>query len=268
MCSVEWIGLAEGGWLCSPVMRASQQDCPEWGDRPGSSLVCLGKVWPGLPPPRRGSAAAAALPAAAEHVQNRSTQACRAFTHPAPPHTPTCTHMQAVAKWVERVAARASELQPAAPTCLCIHAGVVLKGGQTLSADLVLDAMGRLSPLPSWLDRAGWGRPPAQRVDSQLCYASRTVQLPEGGTLLGEHDPSGPGETPVKALIVFGRPYGLRGGSLLPQEGNTASVRGGKEGAGESVCFGWQRWWMGAWEGTGVGGWVFIGRGPVPEHMM
>lgn len=47
--------------------------------------------------------------------------------------------------------------------------GVVLRGGDALPADLVIDASGRHSQLPVWLGEAGWARPQAQKVDAQLC---------------------------------------------------------------------------------------------------
>ena len=48
-----------------------------------------------------------------------------------------------------------------------------------MPATLVIDASGRYSRLPLWLEEANWGRPAVKKVDAQLCYASRTVQLPE-----------------------------------------------------------------------------------------
>ncbi len=50
--------------------------------------------------------------------------------------------------------------------------GIVLRDG-TVPADLVVDASGRSSRLPSWLARLGHRTPPEQRVDVDLGYATR-----------------------------------------------------------------------------------------------
>ena len=62
---------------------------------------------------------------------------------------------------------------------LCTRAGVRLATGDTLEATLIIDASGRHSQLPLWLEEGNWGRPAVKKVDAQLCYTSRTVQLPE-----------------------------------------------------------------------------------------
>ena len=49
---------------------------------------------------------------------------------------------------------------------------------ETLPADLVVDATGRGSRTPVWLEQLGYGRPPEQRVDVDVAYASRLVRLP------------------------------------------------------------------------------------------
>jgi flavin-dependent dehydrogenase len=40
--------------------------------------------------------------------------------------------------------------------CCLSNVGVVLEGGERVEADLVIDACGRRSPLPSWLKAAKW----------------------------------------------------------------------------------------------------------------
>lgn len=47
-------------------------------------------------------------------------------------------------------------------------AGVVLKDGGDLSADLVVDCSGRNSSMPKWLEAAGFHAPPQTVVDSGL----------------------------------------------------------------------------------------------------
>ena len=58
-------------------------------------------------------------------------------------------------------------------------AGVELKGGGTVAADLVVDASGRHSRLPRWLRAVG--RAPAREleVDAGIAYSTRIYQLPK-----------------------------------------------------------------------------------------
>ncbi|GAA4988695.1 FAD-dependent oxidoreductase [Kitasatospora paranensis] len=49
---------------------------------------------------------------------------------------------------------------------------------ETLNADLVVDAMGRGSRTPAWLEQLGHERPAEQRVNIDVAYASRLVRLP------------------------------------------------------------------------------------------
>jgi 2-polyprenyl-6-methoxyphenol hydroxylase-like FAD-dependent oxidoreductase len=51
---------------------------------------------------------------------------------------------------------------------------------QTLTADLVVDAAGRGSRTPAWLEMLGYPRPPVERVRIGLGYASRTYRLAPG----------------------------------------------------------------------------------------
>jgi 2-polyprenyl-6-methoxyphenol hydroxylase-like FAD-dependent oxidoreductase len=54
---------------------------------------------------------------------------------------------------------------------------------QTVTADLVVDATGRGSRTPTWLEMLGYPRPPVDRVQIGIGYASRTYRLVPG--LLG-----------------------------------------------------------------------------------
>ena len=49
-----------------------------------------------------------------------------------------------------------------------------------LRADLVVDATGRRSRLPAWLDELGFERPAETRIDASLSYASRLYRRPPG----------------------------------------------------------------------------------------
>jgi 2-polyprenyl-6-methoxyphenol hydroxylase-like FAD-dependent oxidoreductase len=87
-------------------------------------------------------------------------------------------------------------------------AGVSLRSGETMAADLVVDATGRGSRAPSWLAALGYPAPPETRVDPLLGYASRYYAIP-------------PGLSPGwKALYLQADPPRTRRtGGLFPQEG-------------------------------------------------
>ena len=50
----------------------------------------------------------------------------------------------------------------------------------TIDADLVVDASGRRSRLPDWLERAGYARPAETKIDAHLGYATRVFRRPAG----------------------------------------------------------------------------------------
>jgi 2-polyprenyl-6-methoxyphenol hydroxylase-like FAD-dependent oxidoreductase len=89
--------------------------------------------------------------------------------------------------------------------------GVLLEAGDessAVSADLVVDATGRGTRLPVWLEQWGFGRPTEDTVDVGIGYATHQVHIPDG--LLDEK------------VIVAGanraHPRGL--GMLLYEDGN------------------------------------------------
>jgi 2-polyprenyl-6-methoxyphenol hydroxylase-like FAD-dependent oxidoreductase len=87
-------------------------------------------------------------------------------------------------------------------------AGVRLRSGETIAADLVVDATGRGSRAPAWLDALGYPAPPETLVDPLLGYASRFYAIPNG------FDPG------WKALYLQADPpASRRTGGLFPQEG-------------------------------------------------
>lgn len=87
-------------------------------------------------------------------------------------------------------------------------AGVLLRSGEDIRADLVVDATGRGSRAPSWLAGLGYPAPPETRVDPLLGYASRCYAIPPG------FDPG------WKALYIQADPPATRRtGGLFPQEG-------------------------------------------------
>ncbi|HLM97504.1 MAG TPA: hypothetical protein VK283_14395 [Acidimicrobiales bacterium] len=60
--------------------------------------------------------------------------------------------------------------------------GVRTTGGEEIHADLVVDATGRRSPLPDWLESAGARRPVEELEDSGFVYYGRHFRSPDGTT--------------------------------------------------------------------------------------
>lgn len=58
--------------------------------------------------------------------------------------------------------------------------GVWLDSGETVGADLVVDATGRGTRLPAWLENWGYQRPAEETVDVGIAYASHQFHVPEG----------------------------------------------------------------------------------------
>src|SRR5262245_53129376 len=76
-----------------------------------------------------------------------------------------------------------------------------------LRADLVVDASGRFSKAPAWLEALGYAAPPEEVITSGLGYASRFYQKPDNF----------PGEW--QGIIINGRPpHNPRAGLILPIE--------------------------------------------------
>ncbi|HET9876475.1 MAG TPA: oxidoreductase, partial [Mycobacterium sp.] len=57
--------------------------------------------------------------------------------------------------------------------------GVLLDDGGFVAADLVVDAAGRGSRLPVWLEQWGYQRPTEKLVDVGICYASQWFRIPD-----------------------------------------------------------------------------------------
>ena len=58
--------------------------------------------------------------------------------------------------------------------------GVMLDSDDAVDADLVVDAAGRGTRLPVWLEQWGFGRPREDTVDVGIGYATHQVHIPEG----------------------------------------------------------------------------------------
>jgi 2-polyprenyl-6-methoxyphenol hydroxylase-like FAD-dependent oxidoreductase len=101
--------------------------------------------------------------------------------------------------------------------------------GAELAADLVVDASGRGSRLPAWLEEAALPAPEEVVVDAHVVYASRafrgTPALPPG----------------IRGAFLQGAPPAVtRGGALLPLEGGRALVTligRGEEPPGDGAAF-------------------------------
>ncbi|MFB6154817.1 MAG: NAD(P)/FAD-dependent oxidoreductase [Haloferacaceae archaeon] len=75
--------------------------------------------------------------------------------------------------------------------------------GRTLDADLVVDATGRTSHTPTWLDRHGYESPPVDEVRVDLAYSTVAVERPPGDR---------------RAYLVAPSPSAPRGGTVVPVE--------------------------------------------------
>src|SRR5581483_4710909 len=84
--------------------------------------------------------------------------------------------------------------------------------GQVLGADLVVDATGRGSRTPNWLEANGFGAPPEERVEVGVSYTTRLFRR-EQAHLEGD-----------EAAVIPPTPSGKRGGVMLAQEGDRWTV--------------------------------------------
>ena len=85
-------------------------------------------------------------------------------------------------------------------------------GPQTLSAGIVIDAMGRGSNLPDWLSRDGYDRPELRRLPTSINYTTAVFERPRG-----------PEELDLTSAIArFGPPYpdGVAVAAASAVEGN------------------------------------------------
>jgi 2-polyprenyl-6-methoxyphenol hydroxylase-like FAD-dependent oxidoreductase len=81
--------------------------------------------------------------------------------------------------------------------------GVVV--AEALAADLVLDASGRASKTPQWLEAMGFGKPPETTVGINLGYASRLFHVPADAP------------RDWKALLVFAKAPGSKRYGIISQ---------------------------------------------------
>jgi 2-polyprenyl-6-methoxyphenol hydroxylase-like FAD-dependent oxidoreductase len=102
---------------------------------------------------------------------------------------------------------------------------VQVAGGEPVDdVDLVIDASGRASRLPSWLAELGVGTPEVIEVDAGVGYATCRYRLPAADVARRDRDFVG--------LVVLQTPATPRGGLVLPVEEGDWLVTG--VGSGES----------------------------------
>ncbi|HVW29066.1 MAG TPA: hypothetical protein VHC69_27060 [Polyangiaceae bacterium] len=83
---------------------------------------------------------------------------------------------------------------------------------EVVVADLVVDASGRGSRTPSWLEQSGYEPPPEERVEVGVQYTTRLFQR-DGSELGGD-----------EVAVIPPTPSGKRGGVMLAQEGKRWTV--------------------------------------------
>jgi 2-polyprenyl-6-methoxyphenol hydroxylase-like FAD-dependent oxidoreductase len=88
-------------------------------------------------------------------------------------------------------------------------AGVTIAGDEssTIDADLVVDASGRGSRSPKWLQALGYERPEEQHIRAYYGYASRFVRVDESKLPQG-----------LRGVITMPFPGNTRGGCFLPSD--------------------------------------------------
>jgi 2-polyprenyl-6-methoxyphenol hydroxylase-like FAD-dependent oxidoreductase len=90
--------------------------------------------------------------------------------------------------------------------------GLKLKGGSVINADLVVNAAGRASHGPAWLESLGYPKPQVDRVEVALGYTTRLFRRCPN-ELNGDI-----------AVIIPPTPSGKKGGVMIAQEGDRWTV--------------------------------------------
>ena len=75
---------------------------------------------------------------------------------------------------------RATVTEPVYDAARARVTGVLLDSDEVINADLVVDAAGRGTRLPVWLEKWGYARPREDTVDVGIAYASQRVKIPDG----------------------------------------------------------------------------------------
>lgn len=93
--------------------------------------------------------------------------------------------------------------------------GVRLKSGEVLECDLTIDATGRSSQAPKWMEELGYDRPAEKHVRAYMGYSSQLVRLPDGAL------PDG-----TKGLAAMPFPGHHTGGLIFPQDNGLHIILG------------------------------------------
>lgn len=54
-----------------------------------------------------------------------------------------------------------------------------MRSGAVIKGDLVVDASGRRSKMPAWLEAAGYQAPAEEEIDPKVGYSVRVYEMPE-----------------------------------------------------------------------------------------
>lgn len=90
--------------------------------------------------------------------------------------------------------------------------GIALRDGSQLDADFVIDASGRRTRMPVWLQEAGFQNPTEVQANAYMGYTTQFVKLPDSA-LDG-----------ILGLIAHPEPGHLKGGILLPADNGVFSL--------------------------------------------
>lgn len=93
--------------------------------------------------------------------------------------------------------------------------GVRLKSGEIIESNLTIDATGRSSQAPKWMEELGYDRPAEMHVRAYMGYSSQLVRLPEGAL------PDG-----AKGLAAMPFPGHHTGGIIFPQDNGLHIILG------------------------------------------
>jgi len=107
--------------------------------------------------------------------------------------------------------------------------GAVLRGGDVVTTDLVVDASGRGSKAPVWLEELGYAAPRDKELRTFIGYATATVRLPADAL------PEG-----VSGVVSHPHPGSLRGAAVVPCDNGlhqiaALSMMGADPGAGRDA---------------------------------
>lgn len=93
--------------------------------------------------------------------------------------------------------------------------GVEVRGGDSVTGDLVIDATGRVSKSAEWLEDLGFGRPVDQELRSFIGYATVEARLPEDAFSDG-----------VAGVLAHPHPGNCRGAAVVPADNGVYLIAG------------------------------------------